>query len=218
MARQKRVQEERGNSMSIETQLEQDVVLTATIGTNANLMLHIFELYVPEGSRIADVTYGRGVFWQNIDRSKYEVLESDLMSGVDFRHLPYEDRSIDCLLLDPPYMHGGLGVKESINSCYQNGSVTRGHKSIIRLYAEGILEAARVLRKKGILILKCQDETEGNKQRFSHMELKELLELFGFEILDLFVLVSQSMPIMRHKYQKSARKNHSYAIVARFRC
>ena len=204
--------------MSIETQLEQDVVLTATIGTNADLMPHIFELYVPVGSRVADVTHGKGVFWHKIDSTKYDLLASDLLTGVDFRHLPYEDRSIDCLVLDPPYMHGGMGVKESINSCYQNASVARGHKSIIRLYAEGILEAARVLRKKGILILKCQDETEGNKQRFSHMELKELLELLGFEILDLFVLVSQSMPMMRHKYQKSARKNHSYAIVARFRC
>jgi hypothetical protein len=115
-------------------------------------------------------------------------------------------------------MHGGKTVHKNIDACYQNASVTYGHGSIIRLYAGGILEAARVLRKRGVLILKCQDETEGNKQRLSHVELIQLVELFGFEIVDLFVLVSQSMPMMRHKYQKSARKNHSYALVARFRC
>jgi len=191
---------------------------SALTGTNADLLPHILDLYVKRGSTIADVTYGRGVFWQGIDSTQYDFRPSDLLTGVDFLDLPYEDRSIDCLTLDPPYMHGGKTVHKNIDACYQNASVTYGHGSIIRLYAGGILEAARVLRKRGVLILKCQDETEGNKQRLSHVELIQLVELFGFEIVDLFVLVSQSMPMMRHKYQKSARKNHSYALVARFRC
>lgn len=46
--------------MSTEAQLERDFVLTATTGTNADLLPKIFRLYVPEGSRVADVTYGKG--------------------------------------------------------------------------------------------------------------------------------------------------------------
>lgn len=44
-----------------------------------------------------------------------------------------------------------------------------------------------------------------------------LLDIFGFIRLDLFVLMQNSVPVMRYDYQKSARKNHSYLIVAEFR-
>lgn len=190
-------------------------VLTAVIGTNADLLPKIFELYAKPGYKIADVTYGKGVFWRQIDQSQYEVFATDLQTGMDFRSLPYETGSIDVLILDPPYMHGGGTVKASINDCYKNQNTS--HESVIRLYAGGILEAARVLVKKGRIIVKCQDEIESGLQRLSHIEVVNLLELFGFRILDIFVLVQTSVPAMREEYQKSARKNHSYAIVAEFR-
>ena len=190
-------------------------VLTAVIGTNADLLPKIFELYAKPGYKIADVTYGKGVFWRQIDQSQYEVFATDLQTGMDFRSLPYETGSIDVLMLDPPYMHGGGTVKASINDCYKNQNTS--HESVIRLYAGGILEAARVLVKKGRIIVKCQDEIESGLQRLSHIEVVNLLELFGFRILDIFVLVQTSVPAMREEYQKSARKNHSYAIVAEFR-
>lgn len=195
-----------------------EFVFTATIGTNADLFPEIVRLYVPEGSLIADVTFGKGVFWKNVDTSKYVLKASDLMDGVDFRSLPYEDRSIDALVLDPPYMHDGATVHAALNENYRNNhEPTTSHASVIRLYTGGILEAARVLKKKGVIIVKCQDETESGKQRLSHVELIQQLELLGFEIIDFFVLVQDRDPMMRHTHQNSARKNHSYAIVARFR-
>jgi hypothetical protein len=190
-------------------------ILTGVVGNNADLLPKVFELYIPEGSVVADVTYGRGVFWRDIDQSKYRVLVSDILTGVDFRCLGYIDESIDALILDPPYMHGGATVKESINECYRNQNTS--HESIIRLYAGGIIEAARVLRQGGKILVKCQDEIESGKQRLSHVEILQLLELFGFRVLDLFVLLQESIPAMRERYQKSARKNHSYLIVGEFR-
>lgn len=192
-----------------------ETILTAMTGTNADLLPQVFSLHVPEGSTVADVTYGRGVFWRNIDKANYTVLESDLQTGVDFRSLPYEDDSVDALILDPPYMHGGKTVKASINQCYRNENSS--HESVIRLYAAGILEACRVLRKRGKLLIKCQDEIESGKQRMSHIEIINMLEIFGYQIVDLFVLVQSSIPAMREAYQKTARKNHSYLIVAEYR-
>jgi hypothetical protein len=190
-------------------------ILTASVGDNADLLAKILQLYVAKGSVVADVTFGKGVFWNNIDTSKYKLLKSDLKDGIDFKCLPYESSSIDCEIIDPPYMHGGKTIKKSINDCYQNNNDS--HESVIRLYASGILEAARVLKKNGVLIVKSQDETESGKQRLSHCEIINLLEILGFKIVDLFVLVQKSIPAMRETYQKSARKNHSYAIVAKFR-
>jgi tRNA G10 N-methylase Trm11 len=179
------------------------------------LLPHILGLYVPEGSTIADVTHGKGAFWTKTDTTRYDLRPTDLLTGVDFRHLPYEPASIDCLMLDPPYMHGGPTIKESINKRYRNDNTS--HESVIRLYASGLVEAARVLRKKGICIVKCQDEIESGQQHFSHMELIQLLELLGFAIVDLFVLVQSTIPAIRDARQQHGRKNHSYALVARFR-
>jgi len=192
-----------------------NVILTSHTGNNADLLPYIFELYVPDSSKIADVTYGKGVFWNNIDKEKYQLFPSDLQSGIDFTKLPYENNIFDCLILDPPYMHGGQTIKSSINDCYKNKNTS--HESVIRLYTGGILEASRVLKKKGIILVKCQDEIESGKQRLSHLELIQILEILGFSIEDLFILTQKTIPAMRENYQKIARKNHSYMIVARFR-
>lgn len=190
-------------------------VLTGLVGSNADLIAEVFRLYIHPGDVIADVTYGRGVFWRNINQGEYQVLKSDLTDGIDFRNLPYSDNSVDVLILDPPYMHGGATVKASINECYLNQNTS--HASIIRLYAGGILEATRVLKPQGLLLVKTQDETESGKQRFSHVELMQLLEMFGYLLVDLFVLIQATTPAMRENYQKSARKNHSYLLVARLK-
>jgi len=190
-------------------------ILTGKVGTNADQFPDVLEMYVPDGATVADVTYGKGVFWRNIPNGKYNLLETDIQTGTDFSRLPYENQSIDALVLDPPYMHGGATVKASINECYKNQNTS--HASVVRLYAAGILEAARVLRKKGRIIVKTQDEIESGKQRLTHVELINILESFGFCILDIFVLLQPSIPAMREQYQKSARKNHSFAIVGEFR-
>jgi len=191
-------------------------VLTAYTGTNADLFPHILSMFLPEGSVIADVTYGRGVLWPNVDVSKFTLLKSDLQDGIDRRKLPYENASIDALVIDLPYMHTGKSVHKALNKQYHNENNT-SHESAIRLYVGGILVAARVLRQKGVIIVKCQDEIESGKQRLSHVELIQLLQLLGFEVLDQFVLMQKTVPMMRFKHQKHARKNQSYAIVARFR-
>lgn len=191
-----------------------DFVFSAVTGNNSDLLPSIFKIYVKPGNVIADVTYGKGIMWQQIDETPYKVLKSDILTGVDFRSLPYEDRSIDCLILDPPYMNGGHTVKDSINKFYKNKIV--GHEAVVRLYTAGILEASRVIKKNGYIIVKAQDESN-NRQNFTHIELITILEILGWRAVDLFIMVQTGFPPMRHNYQKTARKNHSYAIVARFR-
>jgi len=97
------------------------------------------------------------------------------------------------------------------------GQNNAGHESVIRLYAGGILEVARVLKKKGVLVCKCQDETQSNRQCFSHVEILNLMQMFGFQVVDLFVLQQSSLPVMRDGVQKTGRKNQSYFLVGKFR-
>ena len=111
-----------------------DVVVSAYIAGNADLFPEVLELHVPEGAVVADVTYGKGVFWQKVDRAKYRVLPTDVQTGTDCRHLPYSDGSIDCVVLDPPYMEGlfrksvdhlaGAGTHRAFREHYSNGEAT----------------------------------------------------------------------------------------------
>jgi hypothetical protein len=83
-----------------------NLILSAYVGNNDEVFPRILKLYVPTGSVVADVTYGKGVFWRRIPKNAYILKASDIETGVDCRKLPYEKESIDCVVLDPPYMEG----------------------------------------------------------------------------------------------------------------
>ena len=48
-----------------------DLTVSAYHGVNADVFPHILALYVPKGSRVADVTYGRGAFWKHVNAKRY---------------------------------------------------------------------------------------------------------------------------------------------------
>lgn len=205
-----------------------DVVMSASVGGNAGIFPDILSLHVPEGSTIADVTYGKGVFWRKVDLTKYNLLASDIATGVDFRALPYEDASLDALVLDPPYMEGllrntkshkaGNGAFASFRDYYSNGDeVSTGpkwHHAVTDLYYKAGKEAYRVLREGGVMIVKCQDEVSANRQWLTHLEIIQNYGRLGFYTKDLFVVVRlNKAAISRLKKQVHARKNHSYFLI-----
>lgn len=223
-----------------------DLVFSAHVGNNSELFTKILDLHVPRGATVADVTYGQGAFWREIKPDTYTLLASDIdaksegipphmvgkvRSGVDCRNLPYKDESLDCIILDPPYMEGlfrktedhmaGSGTHASFRMAYSNGkangSVAGGpkwHDAVVDLYARASREAFRVLKQEGVLIVKCQDEVSANKQRLTHVEIITGCESLGFYTKDLFVVVRTNRAgVSRLKKQEHARKNHSYFLI-----
>ena len=200
-----------------------DLVLSATTGSNEKLFPQILSLYVAPGSIVADITYGKGVFWKNIPPDRYRLLATDLTDGVDSRALPHKDGAIDCVVFDPPYMHSPGGTAHTVHKPFEqyyrnNGTGNRTsakyHEAVLELYAETGKEAHRVLRDRGVLIVKCQDEVCSNRQRFTHIEILQTYVGIGFIAEDLFVLVRQNRPgASRVIKQVHARKNHSYFLV-----
>lgn len=205
-----------------------DLVVSARVGNNADLFASLMRLHVPAGSRVADVTYGRGVFWKSIATGTYELLATDIATGIDCRALPYTDASIDAVVLDAPYMEGllrdnadhlaGSGSHGAFRSAYSDGKPTTGtakwHAAVVDLYMHAGIEARRVLRPGGLLIVKCQGEVSSNCQRLTHVEIIAGYEALGFYCKDLFVLVRSNAPgASRVVTQVHARKNHSYFLV-----
>ena len=204
-----------------------DLILSAHLTNNSQLFPQILALYVPEGSAVADVTYGKGVFWRNVPRASYRLLKSDLKDGIDCRKLPYASESVHCVVLDPPYMHTPGGTAHDGHQNFEhyyknngtgNGTTKKYHEAVLDLYFQAAREALRVLRPDGIFIVKCQDEVCANKQRLTHIEITNHLADLGFLIEDLFILVRNNRPgVSRVLAQKHARKNHSYFLVFRKR-
>ncbi len=201
-----------------------DLIFSAHVETNDVVFADILRLYVPEGSKVADVTYGRGVFWRRVPTGAYDVYPTDLVDGVDARDLPYEDWSFDALVFDPPYMHtpGGTAHNghQNFENYYNNNGIRHSekkyHEAVLDLYLRAADEAWRVLRDGGIYIVKCQDEVCANRQRLTHVEIINHLVQIGFCVEDLFVVVRKNRPgVSRLLRQVHARKNHSYFLVFR---
>ncbi len=198
------------------------------IAGNAEVFPNVLKLHVPPGAKVADVTYGKGVFWKKVDPDAYEVLATDLKTGTDCMDLPYKDKSIDAVVLDPPYMEGlfrssedrlaGSGSHAAFRENYSNGKATSGgpkwHDAVLDFYFRAIKEARRVLVDDGVLIVKCQDEVSANRQRLTHVELINHIEELGLYTKDLFVVMRTNRPtVSRMIKQVHARKNHSYFLV-----
>ena len=112
------------------------------------------------------------------------LLKSDIRDGIDCRDLPYDDGEVDCVVLDPPYMHTPGGTAHTSHTAFEhhyrnngtgNRTVKKYHEAVLALYEEAGKEAFRVLRDRGVLIVKCQDEVCSNRQRFAHVEIMKFL-------------------------------------------
>jgi hypothetical protein len=201
------------------------LVFTACKGSGDRVFPQILSLYVAPGSKVADVTFGKGVFWRKVEQSRYQLLATDIQTGVDCTKLPYGDSSVDCVVFDPPYMHTPGGTAHVNHQNYEdyyrnneaeNQSTKRYHEAVLDLYFRAANEAKRVLRKEGIYIVKCGDEVCSNQQRLTHVELINRLRARGFVPEDLFVLVRFNRPgVSTGLRQAHARKNHSYFLVFR---
>lgn len=208
-----------------------DIVHSAAVAGNAEVFPEVMRLHVPRGAVVADVTYGKGVFWRNIDLRQYTLRATDLQMGVDATDLPYDEDSLDALVLDPPYMEGlfrkstdhmaGGGTHGAFRTRYSDGKATQAaegrpkwHDAVLDLYFRAGVEARRCLKVGGTFIVKCQDEVSANRQRLTHVELINHFEGQDFYCKDLFVVVRNNRPgISRVKKQVHARKNHSYFLV-----
>ena len=200
-----------------------DLMLSAQADTNERVFPKILNLYVKPGSVVADVTYGKGVFWRGIPDDRYDLRATDIQNGVDCRSLPYDDGEIDCVVLDPPYMHSPGGTAHLVHEPFEqyygnNGSggqtKSKYHEAVLDLYRDAGKEAYRILRERGVFIVKCQDEVCSNRQRFTHVEIMVAFDKMGFIAEDLFVVMRNNRPgVSRVVRQVHARKNHSYFLV-----
>lgn len=163
-----------------------------------------------------DMTYGLGVFWRKLDETRYHLVRNDLDIErgdihEDFRHMSFPDFHFDAVVLDPPYGGNSSNKNGFARSLYNNSQrESENVNGTLKFYFDGMLEAIRLLKKHGVLFVKCMDEIESGKQRRNHITIFNWAIEHGMVDDDLFMLVQEGHPVMRHDYQIHARKNNSF--------
>ena len=138
------------------------VITSCHLGDNSGIFPQILDLHVAKGSVVADITYGRGVFWKNVPRGDYTLLASDLKLGTAWDNLPHGDQTVDAIVFDPPYMEGlyrttknalaGSGTHQAFQDAYSNGEtqtdkqVRKYHDAVLLAYLSVLPEVKRLLR------------------------------------------------------------------------
>ena len=171
----------------------------------------------------ADLTYGNGKFYGDISPPIFKGDISPQVEGVtecSSSALPVEDCSFKSLVFDPPFLTYVRAAREG------NGNMIMANRfggywrydELEKHYRETLIEANRVLSKKGIMVFKCQDIIHNHKMHCTHMNVMKWAEGL-FRLKDLFILPAKNrMPIpqqqgTKKKVQKHARIFHSYFMV-----
>ncbi len=188
------------------------------------ILKNIITLYCPDGIH-ADVCYSIGNFYNNeIKDPKFKFDVNPQSEGViesDCRKLPLENNSLNNLIFDPPFLFTATKESKSMknpkkgsNLMHKRFSSFYPAKALWDFYTDSLKEFYRVLKKDGILIVKCQDTVSGGHQYMSHVHIINEAEKLGLYCKDIFILfVKNRMISYPGGKQIHARKFHSYFLV-----
>lgn len=164
--------------------------------------------------------YGKG-------RGKYEIPEPKILMDVfptredivkidKWGPLPLEDKSINSLVIDLPFVISPANAPSAVNK--KDGASLiynrfNGYYPVDNLYLSyyhWLSEASRVLKDGGICIFKCQSCISGgirhNVEEFSFMAAQRL----GLTMEDKFTLLAKARLISPNKYKSGQKHSRSY--------
>jgi tRNA G10 N-methylase Trm11 len=172
----------------------------------------------------ADVSYGNGVFYKNLPepRFKYDIdPQCDGVICASSTLIPAPDNYFNSVVFDPPFLtyvksgrtgNGNMVMANRFGGYWLYSELEEHYKSTL-------VEVARVLKSKGIMVFKCQDIIHNHKMHCTHVNVINWATESGFRLKDMFVLPAKSRMSMPEKegekkrVQKHARIYHSYFLV-----
>lgn len=161
-----------------------------------------------------DPMYNKGMFYKKLLNEPKYKFDIDHKYGVpiaDARRIPLASRTINSIILDPPFLFNKWDKASNIIKRY---SRYHDNDDLKRNYFDLISEASRLLKAKGLLIFKCQDLTTGGITYMTHIEIANVLTECGFYIKDLAILNKTNKISKNSTIQRHLRKTHTYFFVA----
>lgn len=162
---------------------------------------------------MAAASGGRG--WRPDRLYAYDIR----LNGVDFRRLPDQSNTFDAIAFDPPYVSVGGRKTTTLPDMHDRFGLTDAPKSpegVQRLINAGLTELKRVLKPRGVLLVKCQDYISSGKfWAGTYFTQRHALDVLDLEMLDRLEHVSGIRPQPPGRRQVHARRNLSTLLVLR---
>jgi hypothetical protein len=187
-------------------------IITTTSYNQQEILSNIFILYNKGRPPEIDVTFNAGNMYNGIPCPGIKSDINPIVAGclaADAKALPYKNNSFKSVVFDPPFMIGG----ERYRMSKRYGTFPNIFQ-LEDMIEKSIKEIFRVLKTKGILIIKCQDQVEQHKNYFMHLNIIIKAQKIGFKLIDLFILINDNF-IGQYNLmmQEHARKTHSFFLV-----
>jgi SAM-dependent methyltransferase len=194
--------------------------------TNAALITrHVRPLWLREDDLVLDVTYGDGRWWDLWRPPR--LIGADLYKDTgdlvaDFRELPFRNRSVDVVAYDPPYIPQGgreTSTLPEFMDRYGLETVPVNHTKLFTLFAEGMAEVARVLKRGGRALVKCMDFVEWREYHSGFVAMVNSASYHGLWLEDVFIHVTtngaqpKAHPDGTPRQQWHSWRTHSYLLV-----
>lgn len=186
--------------------------------SNAELIRDVARIgYLRRMDHIVDMTYGRGTFWKLWKPLPGRLVKHDVqLDGVDFRELPHEDETFDVAVFDPPYKLNGTPSLGDFDARYGIGDVgNRKWRPRMQLIADGFKEACRVVKVKGKVLVKCQDQVCSGQMRWQTDMLTKIATdgMYCMRKVDRFDMLGGGMDQPAGRSQVHARGRGSTLLV-----
>jgi hypothetical protein len=169
----------------------------------------------------ADITYGNGSFYKNIPQPDLKFDIDPQVDGVvkaSSTNLPVDDSSLSSVVFDPPFLTYIKQAREHDSVMAKRYGGYWRYDELEDHYRQTLQEAHRILRKKGVLVFKCQDIIHNHRMHSTHINVCKWADGM-FRLKDLFILAAKSRMSLPEKegeakrVQKHARIHHSYFMI-----
>lgn len=166
-------------------------------GTNAAMFVDVARLWIPADAIVLDPTYGKGGFWKKVRPTGLIAHDLYTLDGVDFRHLPEADGSVDVVTYDPAYVVPGGRDTSTVPDFNQQYGMDSTEKTLGKQWEDvivpGAFECARVLRPDGLLMWKAQNYISSSAYHNYRQAITAFMgEVLLFEQVDEFMFIRKS--------------------------
>jgi len=189
------------------------------------LLKAIINIHLGGNNIELDPMYFKGAFYKDgVERPDYYYDINSKICGLaedgelnkptvgDARNLHwFKDGKFNNMILDPLFLFGLHGKAKDYYTSTTMG-IYKNFQDLEFDYRALLKEAYRLLKKKGILIFKCQDYTD-SKTTMTHSLVYNWATEIGFYAKDLAILVKPNKIYNGNLIQRHLRKIHTYFFV-----
>jgi len=201
--------------------MQKPEVIRSLYNNQFKILNSILNLHLEENTFEVDLTYGNGGFYkkgipQPTHRLDIDNTLENITKACNSNNTNLKSDSVKSVVFDPPFLtyikkqrtgNSNMVMSRRFSGYWTSDELADHYKSSIK-------EAGRILKHKGILVIKCQDIVHNHKLFCTHAHILQWSSEW-FRLKDLFIqAATHRMPAPNRKgTQKHARIYHSYWIV-----